>query len=49
MFMIKYWDGLYKEDDKYIFVSRGMGCVGIPARLGISPRFTIITLRKKKD
>lgn len=48
MFMIKYWDGLYKEDDKYIFVSRGMGCVGIPARLGISPRFTIITLKKKK-
>lgn len=48
MVMIRLWDGLYKDEGKYIFVSRGMGCVGIPARLGISPRFTVITLKKKR-
>lgn len=48
-FMTKYWDGLYTKDGKYIQVSRGMGCVGLPARLGISPSFTVLTLKKKKS
>ncbi len=47
--LFDYWDGLYKEDGKYILVSRGIGCVGIPARLGMSPEYSLITLTKKKQ
>lgn len=48
LFLCKYWDGLYEEDGKYIHVSRGIGCVGIPARFGNPPNYTVITLRKKR-
>ncbi|MBR2262344.1 MAG: metallophosphoesterase [Paludibacteraceae bacterium] len=47
--LFDYWDGLYIEDGKYILVSRGIGCVGIPARLGMSPEYSLITLTKKKQ
>lgn len=46
--MIRYWDGLFESKGKQINVSRGLGCVGMPARLGISPSYTVITLKKKK-
>lgn len=44
----KYWDGLYEKDNQYIYVSRGVGCVGVPARIGMDPQYTVITLRRKK-
>lgn len=44
----KYWDGLYKVDNQTIIVSRGLGCVGMPSRWGMSPSYNVITLRKKK-
>lgn len=43
----KYCDGKYKVGYQYIIVSRGLGCAGIPARLGMSPRYEVITLKKK--
>lgn len=41
-----YWDGLYQEGDQYLFVSRGLGYVGIPFRLGMRPEISVITLKR---
>ena len=39
------WDGLYQEGTQYLFVSRGLGYVGIPFRLGMPSEISVITLR----
>jgi predicted MPP superfamily phosphohydrolase len=44
----KYWDGIYEENGQYIIVSRGVGNAGIPARLGMSPEYVVIILRKHR-
>ncbi len=41
-----YWHGLYERDGAKIVVSRGIGCTGIPIRLGMSPEYIVITLKK---
>lgn len=40
-----YWDDLHQKNNQYIFVSRGIGCVGVPGRVGMMPQYTVITLR----
>lgn len=40
-----HWDGLYRHADQYLYVSRGLGYVGIPFRFGMYPEVTMITLR----
>ncbi len=47
--MFEYWDGLYEHNGKQIFVSRGIGCVGIPARMGMRPKYAVITLKRKQQ
>jgi len=42
------WDGLYSEDNQYLYVNRGAGFVGIPIRLGVPPEITLIVLKRKK-
>jgi len=39
-----YVHGLYREKDSAIYVSRGIGTVGIPVRLGAPPEVTLIRL-----
>ena len=39
-----YVHGLYREKDSAIYVSRGIGTVGIPVRLGAVPEVTLIRL-----
>jgi predicted MPP superfamily phosphohydrolase len=46
---INFWDGIYKINDQYLIVSRGVGNAGVPARLGMSPEYVVITLRKKEN
>ncbi len=41
------WAGLYKENNKYLYVNRGFGYIGIPARIGIWPEITVLTLKRK--
>ena len=41
------WDGLYEQDGRYLFVSRGVGYVGLAFRLGMRPEISVITLVKK--
>ncbi|MFA5574141.1 MAG: metallophosphoesterase [Brumimicrobium sp.] len=39
----KRWLGLYKEDGRYLFVSKGFGFLGFPGRIGMTPE--IVTFR----
>jgi predicted MPP superfamily phosphohydrolase len=43
-FYTPYVDGLYSRGSSSIFVSRGLGTIGIPARLGAPPEVTLLRL-----
>jgi hypothetical protein len=45
-FFTPYVDGIYRKDKSAIFVSRGLGTIGIPARLGAPPEVTLLRLRR---
>jgi predicted MPP superfamily phosphohydrolase len=40
----KQWAGLYKTKNQYLYVNRGLGCLGYPGRVGILPEVTSIKL-----
>ncbi len=40
------YDGLYNKNGQQIYISRGIGYVGIPFRLGMNPEIAIITLQR---
>ena len=42
----KYWAGLYKENNQFLYVNRGLGWLGFPGRLGMRPEITVIDFRK---
>jgi len=39
-------NGLYREGDDLLYVSRGLGVVGLPIRIGASPEIAILTLKR---
>jgi predicted MPP superfamily phosphohydrolase len=39
-------NGLYREGGDLLYVSRGLGVVGLPIRIGASPEIAIFTLRR---
>ena len=41
------WAGLYKENDRLLYVNRGFGFLGFPGRVGIWPEITVLNLLKK--
>lgn len=41
------WAGLYPNGDQYIYVNRGLGCLGYMGRVGIRPEITTIVLERK--
>jgi len=43
-YKFKHWDGLYKNKDQYLYVNRGLGYLGMPARIGMAPEITVIEL-----
>jgi predicted MPP superfamily phosphohydrolase len=43
-FFTPYVDGFYSKNRAAIFVSRGLGTIGIPARLGAPPEVTLLRL-----
>jgi predicted MPP superfamily phosphohydrolase len=43
-FFTPYVDGLYREGDAAIFVSRGIGTIGLPLRLGAPPEVALLRL-----
>jgi len=42
----KRWAGLYTENQRNLYVNRGLGFIGFPGRVGIWPEVTVITLLK---
>ena len=43
----EHWAGLYKEGRQQLYVTRGLGWMGFPGRLGMRPEITFIELLKK--
>ncbi len=39
------WNGLYKDAGSSLIVNRGLGVLGIPARIGMPPEISVVTLR----
>lgn len=46
-YQYKHWAGLYTENEKYLYVNRGLGWVGFPGRFGMRPEITVLKLKKK--
>ncbi len=42
----KRWAGLFREGDKYLYVNRGLGYLGMPARVGMPPEITVIDISR---
>ncbi len=40
----KQWAGLYSEQNQHLYVNRGVGFLGYPGRVGISPEITVMEL-----
>lgn len=40
----KRWGGLYRENNQFLYVNRGIGCIGFPARIDMAPEITVFTL-----
>jgi len=40
----KQWAGLYNQQNQYLYVNRGVGFLGYPGRIGISPEITVMEL-----
>ena len=41
----KYWAGLYKQENQFLYVNRGLGWMGFPGRLGMRPEITLIEFK----
>jgi predicted MPP superfamily phosphohydrolase len=46
-YIYKQWAGLYRQDNQYLYVNRGIGFLGYPGRLGIWPEITVIELSRR--
>ena len=42
----KQWAGLYKQEEQFLYVNRGLGFLGYPGRIGIWPEITVIELQR---
>jgi predicted MPP superfamily phosphohydrolase len=45
-FIQKYWGGLYKAENQYLYVNRGLGTIGFPGRIEMSPEITLLILHR---
>ncbi len=43
-YVYKEWAGLYKKGTQHLYVNRGLGFLGYPGRVGISPEITVFEL-----
>lgn len=42
------WNGLYGKKNNFLYVNRGLGTIGIHARIGMSPEISLIRLRRSE-
>lgn len=47
-FIQKYWAGLFRIDNRYLYVNRGLGTVGFPGRVGMRPEISFLKLQRSK-
>jgi len=45
-YRFKQWADLYQEQNQFLYVNRGFGCLGYPGRIGMPPEITVIELKK---
>ena len=45
----KRWAGLYQVKNQYLYVTRGLGWLGFPGRMGMRPEITLIKLKKESN
>lgn len=48
-FIQTYWGGLYKSDNQYLYVNRGLGTIGFSGRIEMNPEITLLTLFRTKN
>jgi hypothetical protein len=44
-YKFKHWAGLYKHNQQFLYVNRGLGWLGFPGRLGMRPEITFLELK----
>jgi predicted MPP superfamily phosphohydrolase len=44
-YKFKHWAGLYQYNHQYLYVNRGLGWLGFPARIGMRPEITLLELQ----
>lgn len=42
----KRWAGLYEVENQFLYVTRGLGWLGFPGRLGMRPEITLLEMQK---
>ena len=45
----KRWGGLYKSDNQFLYVNRGLGTIGFSGRVEMNPEITLLTLYRTKN
>ena len=45
-YFYKFWAGLYRDGEQFLYVNRGLGFLGYPGRLGIWPEITLLELKR---
>ncbi len=48
-FFYKKWNGLYRDKGQYLYINRGLGTIGFPGRIGMSPEITVIELFRSNE
>lgn len=43
-YKFKHWAGLYNLGNQFLYVNRGLGVLGLPARIGMRPEITVLEL-----
>jgi predicted MPP superfamily phosphohydrolase len=46
-YKFKRWADLYRAGDQYLYVNRGLGYLGMPARVGMPPEITVFNLGRE--
>ncbi len=49
VFLYRQYNGIYKQKNQAIYVSRGVGYIGLPLLVGLSPEITVIKLKKQRN
>ncbi|MFT3827895.1 MAG: metallophosphoesterase [Chitinophagaceae bacterium] len=46
-YIYKQWAGLYRQKDRFLYVNRGFGFLGLKGRIGMWPEVAVISLKKQ--